>query len=415
MPRPWRRTPVCLTGWALVINAQLASTALTAYTLKVHDGNIFGKMRLFWAPRWKVNRELRRVGRQVWSGPLELYARLLGAVWPWLGGRLIRVWYGDRPPAARIALFLIFQPRGCPESLFRTLEAITAEGYAPLVVVNGALAKNDFARVARLSWRVMHRPNIGYDFGGYKDGILHMIGQDIDIEALLVLNDTIWLPAGQESFSIRHLEEIGADYAALSNFAYRPQRKRAVHLTGRAYAASFGFRLSRRVWESQAFKDFWRQIPFYGTKFNVVERGEVGFSRAMESAGFTPSALLDHSEISETILGLPTDKQYQLLGHLPVLNRALRKRRDDLVHRIETEMVEPIEVEAFLRRALGELNPWDSMVVHGLVEGKIDFIKKANLKVPDNAARFLDAIDQAGFAVNDCVRREIQLIAEIRD
>ena len=359
----------------------------------------------------KLRREARRISRQAWSGPIELRARLLNALWPWLGRYLTEVRDGECRRAAQIAVFLVFQPRGCPESLFDTLAVLRGEGYAPLVVVNGRHRRDDLDRLVRLAWRVMLRPNVGYDFGGYRDGIRHIRALGIEVEALLILNDTIWLPAGQESFTLRRLGDIGGDYAALSNFVYRHQRGRAVHLTGRTYASSFGFRVSRRVWRSCAFQNFWTRLPLLGSKPKVVERGEVGFSRAMEAAGFAPVTLLDHAETVRTVLGLPSNRQARFLHQLPVLNHGLRARHSDLIDRLDRAVAGPAEVAAFLNDALPELNPWDSMVVCGLVEGRIDFAKKANLKDPTNAARFLESIDRTGFHLNQTVRREIEAFA----
>lgn len=331
----------------------------------------------------------------------------MNPLWPVLRSPLIQVRAGVVPLRANIAIVLVYQPSGCPKSLFDTLVTLRRAGYAPLAVVNGPLPAGDLTRLQAESWKILQRPNLGYDFGGYRDGIWHLAQLGVTPEALLVLNDTIWLPALRHGSTLERLAGLEADYAALSNFYYRPRRDRSGDLTGRVFASSFCFRVTRRVWNSEAFQRFWAETPMFERKVDVVEHGEVGFSCAMEAAGFPAVTLLDHDTIQQRFLDLPAEDKEAVVRRLPVLSIRMRRDLDELLDRPLSAAVRRSEIEGFLDRALPHLNPWDAMAVEGLAEGSMDFVKKGNITKPANARRFLDALSAAGVALNPQVHREI--------
>ena len=365
-------------------------------------------------PKWKRDREFRRLRRQLTDAVGLVTAPVTRIWWDRVRHKRIEIADGPRPASRRVALLLIFQPNGIAESVFDTLNAIVEADYAPLVIVNGAITDADKVRLAMQAWRVMTRPNIGYDFGGYRDGIWYLRQQEIAVDALLVMNDTLWLPAGDNCFTLRQLESFEASYTALSNFVYRPGRKRNDALSGRTYASSFGFWIDGEVWRSHAFQNYWRDYPLHTTKRKVVEHGEVGFSRAMTQAGFPLVTILDHAEVFARATCASRGWQEALVAMLPVLNSPLRKAQDELLAQLARGKAEPDAAAAFLATALPQLNPWDSMVVQGLVTGQIDFVKKANLKDAGNAERFLSMLDKSGFKLNATVRREIEAVACVK-
>lgn len=341
--------------------------------------------------------------------------RLAGVVqarwWTRVREARLRPVTGGVAAGPKIVIFLVYQPQGCPESLYRTLAHVREAGYAPLVVCNGGVPAADRDRLLPLSWQFLERPNIGYDFGGYRDGIWLLGHLGVAPERLLVMNDTIWFPAVAPLGTLGRLEALGADYAALCNFVYRPRSGRKDGLVRRTYASSFCFLLSGRAVGSEEFRRYWATLPLHAAKPLVVEQGEVGFSRAMEAAGFPPRVLHDHRAIAMTVEAMDPPDLEDFLRHLPVLNTRIRPAYEAMLARLDDGGVDEAELRDYLLALLSELNPWDSLVYNGLVRGWTDFVKKANLKDSGNARRFLKLADADRLVLMPEVRAEIAALA----
>ncbi|MEV8465311.1 rhamnan synthesis F family protein [Fluviibacterium sp. DFM31] len=359
----------------------------------------------------KLGREVQRLRRQLRDGGRILQTALLRPLWPVLARRLVRVLPGKQARTDRIALVLIYQPGGLPASLSETLDALARHDYALFFVVNGALPDSDLAALRDRGFAVMTRPNIGYDFGGYRDGIAYLRVSGALPAQLLVMNDTLWLPAMDGPDTLAAFAQMDAPYAALCNFPYRPGRGRDPALTGQTHAASFLFRVSREVLDSAAFARFWSGYTLSAAKAQVLERGEVGFSKAMSEAGFPPRCLLDHDAIATRIPALPRPDLEDFLRRLPVLNARLRPAHDEMMQRLAAGRVADDDLRGFARTLVAELNPWDSHAYYGLFRGEVNFIKKANLKHPANARRLLDMSTADGLALRPFVRDELETIA----
>jgi len=363
---------------------------------------------------WKIRREAARIGRQIRALRGTIFATAVRPVWHRLRDRMIRVETGGIAPGCRYAIFVVFQPKGCPDSLFETLAHVIDKGFTPLVVCNGRISVSDVAHLRPLCWRLLMRPNLGYDFGAYGDGITYLRSAGVDVDALLVMNDTLWWPAVSDPHCLDALIACDTDYAGLCNFPFRSGRKRHKALTGRDYVSSFCFLLSARVWQSPAFEHYWARLPLHGYKPMVVERGEVGFCRAMERAGFVPTVLIDHAGLVKAIDAMSDAQAETFVRRLPVLGGHVRPRVNAVVARLDEGNAPQGAARELLRDVMPTLNPWDALAINGLVDGRIDFIKKANLKSPDNAARFLAMSDAAGVTLDPTVRREIAAIASPR-
>ena len=360
---------------------------------------------------WKIRREIARIGRQIRSLRGLIFATVMRPLWHRLRDRMIDVHDGAILPGPRHAIVVVFQPKGCPDSLFDTLAHLLDKGFTPLVVCNGQISASDEKRLRALCWRLLKRPNLGYDFGGYADGIAYLRKTGVEVDALMIMNDTLWWPAVPDAQCLDALVACDSDYAGLCNFPFRPGRKRHTALTGRNYVSSFCFLVSKRVWQSQAFADYWAHLPLHGYKPTVIERGEVGFCRAMENAGFTPTVLVDHARLVEEVDAMDDARAEAFIARLPVLGGHVRPRVDTMVARLADGTAAPGAARDLLRDIMPTLNPWDALAINGLVDGRIDFIKKANLKTAPNAARFLSMAQAAGLPLNATTRDELARFA----
>lgn len=246
----------------------------------------------------KIRRELTRVGHQIG----DALSRVTDGVATRAHDRRFRqeaVYLpGDLAFGAKMALFLVYQPRGVPPSVVACCDHLVARGYVPLIVSNTSLRDADLDTLTPRTGGILIRPNFGYDFGGYRDGLRLIEEMSLDPERLLILNDSIWFPLRNDETLITRMEAAGAPFLGAM---YELKGGR----THRAHYESYFFLIDRTARQSSAFRDYWRNYLMSSTKRKVLQRGEKGFSQAMFDGGFAPSgiatrqAFLAHVDVAD--------------------------------------------------------------------------------------------------------------------
>lgn len=233
-------------------------------------------------PYWKIRRELKRIGQQLqglpelWSEPRiqKRHDDSFETGFPLYCGRLER--------AEKIALLLVYQPDQLCKSILYSCEVLARQGYAPLVVANGGLQQADRTILEPLVWQIMERPNVGYDFGGYRDGIRLLWKLGVSPQHLLVMNDSVWFPLQESSTFLTDLENAEGDICGTV------LRHRS---GGIQFLESYCYLIRSQVLNAPAFHSFWQEFRLTSNKYKVIRRGERGFSMAMHDAGFKVTGL----------------------------------------------------------------------------------------------------------------------------
>ncbi len=230
-------------------------------------------------PFWKLKREVRRVTLQISQLQWLVYGPALRRIHDLRKARRIRLHNGTHALAGDVAVVLIYQPQGLAASLFHTLRHLTRKGFAPLVVSNAPLSAEDAARLKPHCAAIMERPNYGYDFGGYRDGILHLLEHGRDIGAVLVMNDSIWFPLYPDCDLIDRVR--GADddlYGYVMNARANAHRS---HL--QSYFLAFG----KRLVASSDFRDYWARLFVTSNKNLVIRRCEIPMTEHFRARGYS--------------------------------------------------------------------------------------------------------------------------------
>jgi len=245
-------------------------------------------------PGWKIKRELVRLGQQLRSIP--------EATWePIAHGRHDAAFpsfprhNGSQIRASRIALLLIWQPDKLAPSFLETCSYVAAHGYSLLVVANGGLSESARAALLPKVWLILERPNIGYDFGGYRDG-LRILREDGALpDHLLILNDSIWYPVLPDEELISDALDSPAD---ITGTILRHGKKEA-------FLESYFYAIKGHVLKHPGFWRFWDSYLLTGNKYKVIRRGERSFSAAMQAEGFTLAPLFAPLQFMEQIAAAP--------------------------------------------------------------------------------------------------------------
>ena len=269
-------------------------------------------------PLWKVRRELGRVSQQL-RAVLELFYE---PFLRWQHDRerteRLKVTPGASAPARKVAVYLVFQPRGLAESSLLTCRHLAASGYAPMVVSNATLSEADRQQLQAVSWKVVERPNFGYDFGGYRDGIWLLDRWNEKPESLILLNDSIWFPALEGDQTVARMESMAADFRGVLKLG---TGEGAVLRRGREpFLGSFFLMFSGKALRSEAFSLFWRKYLNTSNKYKTIRRGERRLSYVMREAGFEGASLFDRTRFDQWLNELDGSGLRRLLDELVTID-----------------------------------------------------------------------------------------------
>ncbi|MGB3279259.1 MAG: hypothetical protein WBA92_08705, partial [Pseudorhodobacter sp.] len=104
-------------------------------------------------PAWKIYRELDRTRQMLLAGIASIFEPFLQARHDRNRDRLLKVHDGKLEAKGKVALLLIFQPRGVSSTIHLTCSHLEKNGYAPLVVSNTPLTEDDLALLSACTWK----------------------------------------------------------------------------------------------------------------------------------------------------------------------------------------------------------------------------------------------------------------------
>lgn len=252
---------------------------------------------------WKIRREVFRLVRKAASLPAVTAELLLVTkVYDLIQSRKVKTSVGQVPLGDKVAIYLVFPESGVQKSHSLALDYLRAKGYAPVVVSNVPLRDAECRDLLGQSALVIQRPNIGYDFGGYRDGIRAIMPVLPRLQQLVILNDSAWFPARPGADWIADAEAMDRDLvAATSNYgfcradveAFRDARWSFGTDHPNFHYCSFALLLGSRILRAPDFARFWNHLPLTQNKTRTVRRGEIGFTRWTVRHGFSHGATHD--------------------------------------------------------------------------------------------------------------------------
>lgn len=287
-------------------------------------------------PIWKLKRELKRLTDQLIGLPRTIATlprrfrepqlrRAHDAAFP---GNL-RITAGDMAASDRLAVVVLFQPKGLAASTFETCENLRHGGYSPLVMSNAPLSDSDTARLAKSCWRVVSRPNFGYDFGAYRDGMRLIRQAGISPDQVILMNDSFWCdltPALLDRVKARQADLFGL----LQDEKVKHDTKGGTQ-TSRMHIESYFLVVSGQLWRSAVFEQFWHNYPMTDIKPKTIKHGEIGFSRAMADAGYHLAALTSRDAFLTQLARFDATELQQVLAYASYDDATFKAEAGDLL------------------------------------------------------------------------------------
>ncbi|PIE15649.1 MAG: hypothetical protein CSA68_06415 [Rhodobacterales bacterium] len=272
-------------------------------------------------PAWKLKRELLRLGQQLQSIPEALWEPAAQRKHDAAFAAGFKVYQGQQAQAENIAILLLYQPKGISQSTVQTCQHLRSHGYAVFAISNTPLSSQDIALLQGHCWRIMERPNFGYDFGGYRDGIRQLWHWQVSPQKLLILNDSIWFPLYENCDLLEQLDKAEADMAGcIMRFKGDVQ-----------FLESYCYLIRGAVFASDVFRRYWQDLKLTSNKYKVIRRGERGHSEALRHAGFQLRPVYETERFLQALQQQSNAFLRKNLRYAAYCDLNLRQQRDQLM------------------------------------------------------------------------------------
>ena len=283
----------------------------------------------------KILRELRRIPDQIAHLPTNLSSYLFGAYYydTFLANECLQI-DGMLPETNRMAIFVIYPKSGLQASHLQTLNYFTKSGYATLVISNNPMSTIDKERVLQHCWRYIERPNYGYDFGAYREGILNIGIKLTELKNLILINDSTWFPLPDSKNWLEEASKLNVDFVgAASHYGLVRADPRYIKSTPWKHSSnhrsfhysSFALSISESILSDSSFFQFWKKYPLSNKKRVTVRRGETGLTKWIISKGYSHDSVLDFSKIEAELKSIERVRLLEIASNLILLDNPMVK------------------------------------------------------------------------------------------
>lgn len=256
-------------------------------------------------------RQLRYQGQRVQTG-------LFGApVFEDYSAALPKVDRGDH-----LIGLVLYAPSGIRPDTLSVLSALASiPTMKPFVMCNHTMTDQDKRQLKTLGVPYVQAHNRGWDFGTYRNFCLtahhHLNPESLDHIRLTFMNDSFIFPLmGQGLDFLKRLQGPGF----CGPIEQTSSQIRSRHL------CSFCISFSGSKLRDSAFVSFWRGYRPLADRFYTIRSGEVGFSRAMLSAGHDLHPAFSKQDLLKAVT--KADRADLLAALVPLVHLALLSKEE---------------------------------------------------------------------------------------
>lgn len=266
---------------------------------------------------------------------------------------------GDLSAARRVAVFVHFEQKGLVfEYVIAHLKGLRAAGYEVVFVSSSPkLPEQQKQKVLPYCALVLHRRNRGYDFGSYRDAILHL-GNLNRLDSLILCNDSVYGPFQDLAPLLNRCDPEVADIWGLTD-----SWDKSFHLQ------SYFLLFHKAALRNKAFEKRWHRYVHIDDKEWVVLKHEVGLTRDMIEAGLRCRAVWRYSDMIDAFVD-DLEENPQLLESSSILPY----HREILVNMLNyAHNSVPMNINHFF---------WDRLLLDGYPYLKRDLLTANPMRLP---------------------------------
>ena len=321
----------------------------------------------------------------------------------------------------KILIYVIFPNQGLKQFHLRTLNYFLSKGYSPVVVSNLILKKGDKEKIKNKSSFLIERENYGYDFGGWRDGIIFLKEKLSMLENLILMNDSTWFPVTEGNDFVDFIQKSNLDFVgATSHYGLErpriPKKKERLKTkfkfnlkSKNFHYASYALSFSNKILKDKNFVRFWKKLRLSNTYNVIVRNCEIGISQwVIKNGRYSHGSLVDSSEIFEVLNKQSREKLYEVIQNLIVNTDSLKKLLNNFSKSIDTFSKE--ELISLIMTVISRQIIVFSLIHFLIKELNFPFLKKRLFNLDDECSQKTLQI------VNDLdVKIQEEILSEIKN
>lgn len=273
---------------------------------------------------------------------------------------------GQHPPRNKIAIFVVYQPNGLAGSTFETCKYLTACGYAVLVIANTPVVGHDRDNLLSHIWMLIERPNFGYDFGAYREGLRFIWDNMLSPEAVVILNDSTWFPLFDADTTLSMLASSNWDVGGI----FLGKNRNSLFLE------SYIYHVSKEALNNISYRQEWLCMPISSNRILTIRHCERGHSQRLAAAGHKLGALYSNEILLDRICVQSDQFVYNTLRFAAYQESDLEQERINILSARTTSMAWRATAESHLRVAMQRRNFYNSLPYAAAKLLNYPFLKK---------------------------------------
>lgn len=224
--------------------------------------------------------------------------------------------------AKRVIFYLLYDARGTVDDYIPYKLARLRECADHIVVIcNGGVNQAGFGVLQSVADEVWERDNVGFDVEGYKWAIETFGDRVRDYDELILMNYTWFGPIGEIAPLFRRMDALELDYWGVTDHSEFTPNPITLEGTMPRHIQSHWIAVRRRLFESDAWAAYWRDMPPIRSYSDSILNHESRFTAHFESLGFTYRVAYPHENYPGTPHPAFERAQQLLEDGCPVLKR----------------------------------------------------------------------------------------------
>ena len=150
------------------------------------------------------------------------------------------------------------------------------------------ISDKDFKKLKSLCTMIIHRPNIGYDFGSWLTAYQHI--DKSNCSQVILTNDSVYGPL----YDLGPYLDIVDQDEKKSVYGFFSSNEISFHLP------PVFFVFSQEIIKDKIFDQYWRRFKFFGRKERIIRELEVGGSTFLQENGVELNSFFDVKDLKNT-------------------------------------------------------------------------------------------------------------------
>lgn len=239
-------------------------------------------------------------------------------------------WRKQLSPKNRIAFFVHYDKNNIVSNDdLNNLKSIIPFVDNIYFISNSKLSEYELSKIKSYVTKYITRPNIGYDFSAWRDGLKDFGFDNLEKTDEVILFNNSGTPIYPLNIMFGEMEEKQYDFWGVSLFPYSSDGTylKKDHID--EHIQSYFMVFSQKVIKSQIFKQFWLNLPDYENFIDLISNTESILTNILKQAGYSYGVHLEETKLLSSYLNnysIPYSNPY---SYLMLGSPFLKKKREE--------------------------------------------------------------------------------------